>query len=167
LRTIELYSNGKFTSGNKDSLGREKPFFCKFRVNVATRATDLDTKDVNIQSEGFGVRSSDACAAAGLAKGLATVRLKDRRNSGGRPGDLTGALLQARLNKQPACLPLGAGGDVRNCCSSMERADFMFSELRIPRRVVFPTQFSSGASNVRSFQNPTGNQSTAARSAGR
>jgi hypothetical protein len=31
---------------------REKPFFniCKFRVNVATRATDLDTKDVQIES---------------------------------------------------------------------------------------------------------------------
>src|SRR3569833_353006 len=40
------------SSGNKDSLGREKPFFniCKFRVNVATRATDLDTKDVQIES---------------------------------------------------------------------------------------------------------------------
>jgi hypothetical protein len=52
LRTIELYHNSKFTSGNKDSLGREKPFYnvTKFRVNVATRATDLDTKDVKIES---------------------------------------------------------------------------------------------------------------------
>ena len=52
LRTIELYHNSRFLSGNKDSLGREKPFFniCKFRVNVATRATDLDTKDVQIES---------------------------------------------------------------------------------------------------------------------
>jgi hypothetical protein len=53
LRTIELYHNSKFTSGNKDSLGREKPFYnvTKFRVNVATRATDLDTKDVKIESD--------------------------------------------------------------------------------------------------------------------
>ncbi|MBX3498114.1 MAG: hypothetical protein KF889_01620 [Alphaproteobacteria bacterium] len=53
LRTIELYHNSRFLSGNKDTLDREKPFFniCKFRVNVATRATDLDTKDVQIQSE--------------------------------------------------------------------------------------------------------------------
>ena len=53
LRTIELYHNSKFTSGDKDSLGREKPFYniCKFRVNVATRATDMDTKDVKIASE--------------------------------------------------------------------------------------------------------------------
>jgi hypothetical protein len=53
LRTIELYHNSKFTSGNKDSLGREKPFYniSKFRVNVATRATDINTKDVKIESE--------------------------------------------------------------------------------------------------------------------
>jgi hypothetical protein len=53
LRTIELYDNDKFLSGNEDSLGREKPFFniVSFRKNVATRATDLDTKDVQIQSE--------------------------------------------------------------------------------------------------------------------
>jgi hypothetical protein len=52
LRT-RLYHNSKFTTGNTDSLGREKPFYnvFKFRVNVATRATDLDTKDVQIQSE--------------------------------------------------------------------------------------------------------------------
>lgn len=53
LRTIELYHNSRFTTGNKDTLGREKPFYniCKFRVNVAVRATDLDTKDVKIESE--------------------------------------------------------------------------------------------------------------------
>jgi hypothetical protein len=40
-RTIELYHNIKFKSGNKDSLKREKSFYniCKFRVNVAVRAT--------------------------------------------------------------------------------------------------------------------------------
>jgi hypothetical protein len=48
LRTIELYHNSRFSTGNKDTLGREKPFYniSKFRVNVATRATDLDTRDV-------------------------------------------------------------------------------------------------------------------------
>jgi hypothetical protein len=53
LRTIELYDSDRFLSGNKDSLGREKPFYniCTFRKNVATRATDLDTKDVQIQSD--------------------------------------------------------------------------------------------------------------------
>ncbi|MCK1475059.1 hypothetical protein IVB27_09660 [Bradyrhizobium sp. 197] len=52
-RTIELYDNDKFLSGNEDSLGREKPFFniVSFRKNVAIRATDLDTKDVQIQGD--------------------------------------------------------------------------------------------------------------------
>ena len=53
LRTIELYDNDRFLTGPKDSLDREKPFFniVSFRKNVATRATDLDTKDVQIQSD--------------------------------------------------------------------------------------------------------------------
>lgn len=53
LRTIELYDNDRFLTGNKDDLDREKPYFniVSFRKNVATRATDLDTKDVQIQSE--------------------------------------------------------------------------------------------------------------------
>jgi hypothetical protein len=53
LRTIELYDNDRFLTGNKDSLDREKPFFniVSFRKNVATRATDLDIKDVQIQSD--------------------------------------------------------------------------------------------------------------------
>src|ERR1700759_841536 len=59
LRTIELYHNSKFTTGDKDSLGREKPFYniSKFRVNVATRATDINTKDVKIESDGVGDES--------------------------------------------------------------------------------------------------------------
>jgi hypothetical protein len=56
LRTIELYHNSKFETGNKDTLKREKPFYniTKFRVNVATRATDLDTKNVKIVSDKAG-----------------------------------------------------------------------------------------------------------------
>jgi hypothetical protein len=56
LRTIELYHNSRVTTGNKDTLKREKPFYniCKFRVNVAMCATDIDTKDVTIEAEGAG-----------------------------------------------------------------------------------------------------------------
>jgi hypothetical protein len=51
-----LYHNYKFTTGKKDNLRREKPFYniYKFRVNVATRATDLNTKDVSVQIEYVG-----------------------------------------------------------------------------------------------------------------
>jgi hypothetical protein len=40
LRTIELYHNSRFTTGPKDSLLREKPFYniTKFRVNVVPAA---------------------------------------------------------------------------------------------------------------------------------
>jgi hypothetical protein len=56
LRTIELYHNSKFLTSNKDTLKREKPFYniTKFRVNVATRATDLDTKNVKVFSDDPG-----------------------------------------------------------------------------------------------------------------
>jgi hypothetical protein len=47
------YDNDRFLSGSADSLDRERPFFniVSFRKNVAIRAPDLDTKDVQIQSE--------------------------------------------------------------------------------------------------------------------
>jgi hypothetical protein len=53
LRTIELYDNDRFVTGNIDGLDRQKPLFniVSFRKNVAIRATDLDTKDVKIESE--------------------------------------------------------------------------------------------------------------------
>lgn len=56
LRTIELYHNSKFLTSNQDTLKREKPFYniTKFRVNVATRATDLDTKNVKVFSDDPG-----------------------------------------------------------------------------------------------------------------
>jgi hypothetical protein len=64
LRTVELYDNDRFLSGSTDSLGREKPFYniVSFRKNVATRATDLDTKDVQIQSDRItGTSYAESC----------------------------------------------------------------------------------------------------------
>ena len=48
IKLIELYTYSQFESGKFDSLDREKPFFniVNFRVNVSTRATDIDTKDI-------------------------------------------------------------------------------------------------------------------------
>lgn len=56
LRTIELCHNSRLLTGNKDSLKREKPFFnvTKFRVNIAIRATDIDTNNVDIFNETGG-----------------------------------------------------------------------------------------------------------------
>jgi hypothetical protein len=53
LKKIEYYWNSRYMNGQRDELGRIKPFYniSKFRVNVATRATDLDVKDVRITSD--------------------------------------------------------------------------------------------------------------------
>lgn len=53
LKKVEFYSNSKYISGEKDELGRDKPFFniVNYRVNVAVRATDLDVKDIRIESD--------------------------------------------------------------------------------------------------------------------
>ena len=50
--TIEAYVNSKHTSGEFDSLGREKPFFniCTAAVNIWFRATDIDRKNIRIKA---------------------------------------------------------------------------------------------------------------------
>lgn len=53
IRTIEFYTNDQYLSGNKDELGREKPFYniCNFRVTVAKTATDIDVKDIKYEPD--------------------------------------------------------------------------------------------------------------------
>lgn len=50
LKKVIYYTESKYLSGSKDHRGKEKPFYniVNFRVNVATRATDIDTKDIQI-----------------------------------------------------------------------------------------------------------------------
>lgn len=52
LKRIEYYSNSRYLSGNETDFG-DKPFYNinKFRVNVAVRATDIDTKDIQVEAE--------------------------------------------------------------------------------------------------------------------
>lgn len=54
VNRIEAYLNSKHTSGDQDSLGRDKPFFniCLAARNIWFRATDLDRKHMlNIQDK--------------------------------------------------------------------------------------------------------------------
>ena len=53
LKKIEYYSNSKYLTGDKDELGRDKPFYniVNYRTNVAVRATDIDVKDIKIISD--------------------------------------------------------------------------------------------------------------------
>jgi len=56
IRTIEFYSNSKYLKGNKDELGREKPYYQILNAicDVEDSAKDVDTKDVNITSDDNG-----------------------------------------------------------------------------------------------------------------
>lgn len=50
LKMIEFYSNSKFLKGQRDELGREKPFHnvLNANVDVSIVATDIDTKDIQV-----------------------------------------------------------------------------------------------------------------------
>lgn len=52
INTIEAYLNSKHTSGETDSLGREKPFFniVVSAANIWQRATDIDRKNIKIKA---------------------------------------------------------------------------------------------------------------------
>jgi hypothetical protein len=53
IKLIELYYNSQYETGSEDQYGNPKPFYniVKYRVNVAVRSTDIDTKDMNIVSD--------------------------------------------------------------------------------------------------------------------
>lgn len=53
IKTVEFYTSSEYLSGNKDALGREKPFYnvCNFRVTTAKTATDLDVKDIKFEPD--------------------------------------------------------------------------------------------------------------------
>lgn len=70
LQKIDAYLNSKHTSGEFDSLGREKPFFniVTAAVNIWYRATDLDRSNIKIRP----TKESDTFKAF-----FATVHLQD------------------------------------------------------------------------------------------
>src|SRR3990167_11277271 len=48
INKIEAYLNSRHTTGEKDSLGRDKPFFNIgiAKKNITARATDIDRKNI-------------------------------------------------------------------------------------------------------------------------
>lgn len=52
IEKIDAYTNSKHISGDKDSLGRDKPFFNinTAAVNIWYKATDIDRKDIKIKA---------------------------------------------------------------------------------------------------------------------
>ncbi|OGL46461.1 MAG: hypothetical protein A2W05_07090 [Candidatus Schekmanbacteria bacterium RBG_16_38_10] len=53
LRMIDFYTNSKFLNGQKDSKGRDKPFYqiINTMVDTAVVATDIDTKDIKTEAD--------------------------------------------------------------------------------------------------------------------
>lgn len=53
INTIEFYTNSRYLNGNKDELGREKPFYNILNgiCDVENAAKDLDTKDITVTSD--------------------------------------------------------------------------------------------------------------------
>jgi len=53
IRTIEFYNNSRYLNGQKDELGREKPFMQILNAicDVENTAKDLDTKDIQLTSD--------------------------------------------------------------------------------------------------------------------
>jgi len=53
IRLVDFYTNSKFLNGNKDSAGREKPFYniVNTMVDTAVVATDIDTKDIRVEAD--------------------------------------------------------------------------------------------------------------------
>lgn len=56
FKTIEYYTSSKYLGGQTDSLGRDKPFrnIVNFRVNTAVKATEFDTKDIQLVTDEDG-----------------------------------------------------------------------------------------------------------------
>lgn len=76
IERIYAYLNSTHTSGNKDSLGRDKPFFniVTGAVNVWFKATDLDRKDISVQAD-----SSSDVALAFIANVFLQNWMKEER----------------------------------------------------------------------------------------
>lgn len=53
IKMVTAYSIDQHLSGQKDDLNREKPFYNigKYRLNVAVRATDFNTKDIRVEAD--------------------------------------------------------------------------------------------------------------------
>ncbi len=70
LNKIDAYLNSKHVSGDKDSMGRDKPFFniVTAAVNIWYRATDIDRKNIKVRA----TKSRDA-----LISFIATIYLQN------------------------------------------------------------------------------------------
>src|SRR3990167_6481442 len=86
IETITAYLNSKHITGDKDSLGRDKPFFniITAAVNVWYRATDLDRKDMILRADKSGNELAAFLASIFLQKWMKKNRFGVFLNRWGR-----------------------------------------------------------------------------------
>lgn len=107
LEKIDAYLNSKHTTGEKDSLGRDKPFFniVTAAVNVWYRATDIDRKDIRILPD-----KASNTATAFIATQLLQQWMRDSRfgvflNDWGRSLSRYGSSVVKFVEKEGTLIP--------------------------------------------------------------
>jgi hypothetical protein len=85
IRTVEFYTSNKYLSGNKDDLGKDKPFYnvCNYRVTVAKIATDLDLKDIKYEPDSLQYSLQTMMINKELFKFLKEINLSKTLNEMG------------------------------------------------------------------------------------
>lgn len=100
LRTIEFYTNNQYLSGNKDELGKEKPFYniVNFRVTVAKTATDIDLKDIRFEPDSLEYAVETMLINKELYKYLKEINFSNTLNEMGYVRPKYGGVLIKRYN---------------------------------------------------------------------
>lgn len=95
IRTVEFYTSNKYISGNKDELGRDKPFYnvCNYRVTVAKTATDLDIKDIRFEPDSLNYSLQTMMINKELFKFLKESGFSETLNEAGLTRPKYGGLL--------------------------------------------------------------------------
>lgn len=86
INTIEAYLNSKHTSGQFDSLGREKPFFniVIAASNIWFRATDIDRKNIRIKATKYKDTINAFLATVHIQRWMREVNFGQFLNDWGR-----------------------------------------------------------------------------------
>ena len=107
VEKITAYLNSKHISGDKDSLGREKPFFniVTAAVNIWYRATDLDRKDIVIRPDNSSTIISAFLATVLLQNWMRKQRFGVFLNSWGRTLAQYGSAISKFVEKDGELIP--------------------------------------------------------------
>jgi len=100
IRTIDFYSNNTYLTGNKDSLGREKPFYntSNYRVTIAKIGTDIDVKDIKYEPESLDDSIPTMLLNHEMFKFLKEINFSQTLNDMGKTRPKYGGVLVKKYN---------------------------------------------------------------------